>query len=137
MRQIQKTIVRPIPFTAALVLSPVILAALLSTLALTSPIFLIVALASILMGSLQYVFIGGPLLYFWLQKGHQNPIQAAVLGFGLNLGICLTGAVITMLPSVAFNAGMVQFCLVFGSIFAPIWCAGFAVLYARFTHSGQ
>jgi len=123
----------PGAFTAALILSPLVTALLGSSLFFISPIFPLVAIFSVVIGGPLYLIFGGPLLYGWLQAGNPSPLRAAVLGFFINMAICTAGALVAALPFTPFAVEHAVFFLTFGSIFAPIWSAGFAILYNYFS----
>jgi hypothetical protein len=88
------------------------------------PVGLFIVGLSPVFGGLQYLLFGGAALWVYLQNYPIRPWACALVLFAVN------GAV----TSVIFQFGYPefgQFCLVFGSFFAPVWGVVFALLYGR------
>ncbi|MFV2053836.1 hypothetical protein [Aliiroseovarius sp. YM-037] len=115
-----KFLIDPVAFFAALVLAPLIVGVI------ASPIFLISVFA-IPFGGLQFLLIGGPILFLTLTHAEPRAGRLALLAFVVNL---LVSWPVSVLFTTAGDA--VPIFAIFGSIFAPLWAVAFALLYRRF-----
>ncbi|MEL6520128.1 MAG: hypothetical protein AAFQ66_04145 [Pseudomonadota bacterium] len=115
-------IVDPAAFALALIGAP-LLVTVLTCWALI-PIFALV------LGGPIYLLVGTPLLWRALRSGKTSGWALAELAFFANMAVAPIVAVLSLFdePDAALIVGMVYF--IFGSIFAPLWAAAFAWLYA-------
>lgn len=113
-------LVDPVAFFVALVLAPLIVGIILS------PIYL-VSIIAIGFGGLQYLLIGGPILFLTLTYAEPHAGRLALLAFIVNLAV--SWPVAFLFPDPETIVALFAF---FGSIFAPLWAAAFAKLYRNF-----
>lgn len=122
--------VRPVAFTAALILAPIVFA-LLTFWAFLVPV------AAVFFGGIPYLLIGGPVLWSTLQRFGPDAnmigpaLAAHLIGTPLLtfVGLSLVDTPTRIedhLSGIAFMTG-------FGLIFAPFWGLTFGLLYRKFT----
>ena len=115
-------IIDPVVFFAALILAPLLVAAL------TFWIFFI-PVAAVFFGGPVYLIIGTPLLLWYLRHNDSDPVDLSWLAFkvialGLFLGLALGAA-----TSNEDIYGVTLFLCGFGMIFGPAWAYAFGKLY--------
>lgn len=121
---IQRHLIDPVMFFAALILAPLFVTAL------TFWILLIPVMA-LFMGLPVYLLTATPVLLWWLTRHEPNVIETAALGFTTNLCVCgvIYGYALIEMPHDPMTMPMLY--LIFGSIFAPVWAGMFAWLYGK------
>ncbi len=117
-------LIDPVAFIAALVLAPLLVAAL--------GFWLVIPVFAVLMGGLPYLLAGGPLLACGLR--YNEPSFYVFAGIGLLANTATPFLVFLFYiaketPEAALSLAAMSFG--FGLIFAPLWCGVFAVLYRR------
>jgi uncharacterized membrane protein len=124
--------IHPRYFAAALILSP-LSTILLGLVFFFIPIVPLVAVTAVMVGGPAFFIIAGPALYYWLRAGHHKPLSAAWLGLRVNVTVCVLSSAVVILNVGTQDAHILLGFLGISSIFAMVWCAGFAGLYRRFT----
>ena len=84
-------------------------------------------------GGVQYLLVGGPILYFYLRRFPPHVGTAAIIGFLVNLILAVAGLTIAALTPAHLSQQYFQLCLMFGSFFAPTWSAISIWLYRKST----
>lgn len=119
-----RRLVDPVAFFVALISAPVALAA--GTFwVLGIPVF------AILFGAPFYLLLGAPLMAAYLRRAPARAGAFALLGAIANIG---TPFVVTAYGHLIQDTQLTQmglFFFGFGAIFAPAWCATFALIYRR------
>ncbi|MBM7066058.1 hypothetical protein [Actibacterium sp. 188UL27-1] len=121
-----RDIIDPVAFTLALIGAPCLVTLL--TFWAVIPIF------ALGMGAPLYLLFGTPVMWRALRRGHRRKAYFAWLGFKTNAVASIVAFPILALfegqPDIADALGICILFLAFGSIFAPLWGAVFAWLYA-------
>ncbi len=118
------------PFTLALILSPILVAALTYPLGLLLGSFLFaIPTFAVMIGGPLYLVLGTPILLIYLKHRHCNAVETAGLA-------ALTIAVLMLVDSAARGlhgqTGFLHY-LQFGLIMAPIWGGAFGLIYTYLT----
>ncbi|WP_371226327.1 hypothetical protein [Roseovarius sp. 2305UL8-3] len=114
----------PVGFFVALVAAPIMVAGATFWI-LFIPVF------ALLFGGPIYLAAATPVLLWWLARHPPKVSEIAALGFTANLVICAGVYLFGLATGARDPSGTAMFYLLFGSVFAPLWSAVFAVLYRR------
>lgn len=121
-----RAIVDPVAFTLALIGAPCLVTLL--------TFWAWIPVLALAMGAPLYLLFGTPVMWRALRRGMTRKGDFAWLGLKTNAVACVFAFPILILfegqPGIADATGICVIYLFFGSIFAPIWGAVFAWLYA-------
>ena len=121
------TLIDPVAFFGALILAPIIIGLI--------GVALVIPPVAVFFGAPLYLLFGTPVLWIALQKGVTTARAFAAIGFALMLTLLVPLALLEHIGEAPFLGLPLQVLAAFGLIFAPIWCAKFAVLYRKFRHT--
>lgn len=116
-------LIDPVAFTAAFVGAPLLVALL--------GCWLVIPVYAVLFGAPFYILLGAPAFILMLRRQEPTGGNLALAGFVANLLGPVLSIPFFLHEGQSSPGGIVTFFLIFGSIFAPIWGAVFALLYRR------
>jgi len=121
---LRRHMIDPVSFFAALALAPIMV---------TGATFwiLLIPVFALAFGGPFYVAVATPVLLWWLSRHPPKTGEIAALGFAANLVICAGIYLFALLNGERNPSSLAMLYLLFGSVFAPLWSAVFAVLYRR------
>ncbi len=130
-------------FTVALFMGPVLVTLILaviggviSSFSEFGGILVLIAVFSLMLGGPVYLAFGTPALVVLLQNGFDGYVPIAMAAFTVNALLwALQFALFTATGLASFD-GMANGVMAYGLIFAPLWGAGFAIVYAQLTKHG-
>jgi len=86
-------------------------------------------IAAPLLGFVQFWFLGGLILRLWMRSQQASPLMLALLMLVTNSAVCGAWALVNMTLDVPVLPLLLNLCLTFGSLFAPLWGWQFAKTY--------
>ncbi len=127
IKPIRRHMIDPISFFLALGLAPIIVTGATFWI-LFIPVFAVVA---VVFGGPFYVALATPVLLWWLGRHPPDTVEIAALGFVANLVVSAGVYLFALLIGECDPSSLGMLYLLFGSVFAPLWSAAFAMLYRR------